>query len=365
MIPNSQPHLLVTARTHPGESGKNNEDSYTVTSYTLGSRRIPSVLAIVADGIGGHQAGEIASRLTVDTVVRRLEASGGHEPLSALRTAILQAGKAIAQSTSEAPEREGMGSTIAAAWIIGQRLYTASIGDSRIYLRRDGRLSQISIDHTWIQEALDHDIISPEEAKDHPHQHVLRRHIGGKAEPQPDFRLRLSALETDEQSRANQGLRLNPGDQLLLCSDGLSDLVENHELEEALGATDPEQAAVALVDLARARGGHDNITLIILQMPQGARTAGRPKARIASLLILLAGLGAIALLAIGVLLYTLRLWPFSTLRDGQSGGPVVTSLAPAMPTPVDTSAPAFSTPAISPTPGPTSTAIPLATVAIP
>jgi protein phosphatase len=267
MIKTDSPHLLVAALSHPGEAREKNEDHYSLSSHRIEGEKTPAVLALVADGIGGHQAGEVASHLAIDTVEENLSASSGRQPIMQMREAILAAGKAISQSAAEKDELEGMGSTIAIAWVIGNSLYTGSVGDSRIYLLRSGELHQISIDHTWVQEALDYGVITPEEADDHPNAHVLRRHLGGKDDPEPDFRLRLSAEEEDEVSERNQGLQLNPGDRVLLCTDGLTDLVEASEIEQTLLDLPPKDAVRQLVDLARSRGGHDNITVVILAEP--------------------------------------------------------------------------------------------------
>src|SRR3990172_10391967 len=151
-----------------------------------------------------------------------------------------------------------MASTVAAAWIIGRRLFTGYVGDSRIYVRDGGRLKQTTVDHSWVQEAIEHAIITPREAPSHPHAHILRRYLGGNREPQPDFRLRLSPDDSLKRSEANQGVELEPGDQVLLCSDGLTDLVSDAEIDEALRISSASEAADSLVVLARARGGHAN-----------------------------------------------------------------------------------------------------------
>jgi protein phosphatase len=150
MIPSDQPHLTIASQSHAGETGKNNEDAFSTSAYRLEADQTPSLLAVVADGIGGHQAGEIASGITIETAVRHLAAANGRQPVAQLRAAVVDAGRAVAQAAMEAEERAGMGSTIAVAWIIGLHLYTATVGDSRIYHLRQGRLRQLSIDHTWI-----------------------------------------------------------------------------------------------------------------------------------------------------------------------------------------------------------------------
>jgi serine/threonine protein phosphatase PrpC len=267
MIRTDRPHLVVAGQSHPGETGKNNEDAFSVTSYVLEAGKVPSLLAVVADGIGGHQAGEVAARLAVETLVQRVAASSGREPLKVLRAAVAEASHAIQRAASNSPDQEGMGSTIAVAWVIGGKLYTVSVGDSRIYLLRGAALRRLTTDHTWVQEALDHGIIAPEEVHNHPHAHVLRRYLGGAQDPQPDFRLRLRADESDSRSQGNQGLPLRAGDRFLVCSDGLTDLVTDAEIQTILSTHNPEAAAQTFVDLARARGGHDNITVISALVP--------------------------------------------------------------------------------------------------
>ncbi len=372
MIPTERPHLEVAALTHPGERRKHNEDRYSVSSYRTEADGQPVLLAIVADGIGGHQAGEVASEITVERIRERLAASDGEQPLDVLRGAAMEASKAVFEASQETPERTGMGSTVAIAWILGDRLYTASAGDSRLYLLRGRRLRQISQDHTWVQEALDRGIISPAQAEDHPNLHVLRRYVGGPKDLEPDLRLWLSEREGDEAARNNQGLRLEAGDRILLCSDGLTDLVDDKELEAALRSQSPRQAVQTFIDQARARGGHDNITAVVISLPAEARSAGRARgcARwLIALLALLIGAAVISALAAS---WWYGWWPW-TLLDGR-GQPTATQPAPASPDPTgelppETSLPAATAtfapdiaPTLAPPPGPTSTPIPLPTV---
>ncbi len=305
MIRTDRPHLVVAAQSHPGETGKNNEDAFSVTSYVLDGGKVASLLAVVADGIGGHQAGEVAARLAVEALVQRVGAFSGRDPLKVLRAAVIEAGRAIQRAASSSPDQEGMGSTIAVAWEIGGRLYTVSIGDSRVYLLRGEALRRLTTDHTWVQEALDHGIIAPEEVKDHPHAHVLRRHLGGAKEPQPDFRLRLRADESDARALANQGMALRAGDRFLVCSAGLPDLVADEEIQAILGNQEPAAATQAFIDLARARGGHDNITVICGRIPPPRREASAAP-RLLLMLVLLLLLVAAGSLA----LWWLGFWPW-------------------------------------------------------
>lgn len=271
MIVDQQSHMAYAARTHLGKKRSVNEDRYLVRAYRIEENGAPVLLAIVADGIGGHQAGDTAAQLTVETITQGVATFQSGDPLPYLQSAIIEAGRVVSTSAAESSDLAGMGATAAVALIVGPRLYTVTVGDSRIYLLRQGRLRQISIDHTWVQEAIDYDIISPEDAKDHPQAHVIRRHIGGKQLPEPDIRMPLEDGENDSRAISNQGMHLKRGDRLLLCSDGLTDMVTDLEIYQALKEKPVEEAAESLLNLALEHGGLDNITLIALAAPMGKR----------------------------------------------------------------------------------------------
>jgi serine/threonine protein phosphatase PrpC len=279
VISTNRSHLHASAGTHPGMKGKNNEDSHSISAYRLSATdATPSVLALVCDGIGGHRAGEVASKMAIETISNKVLESDGLQPLITLREAISLASQRIHQQAEANPEQKGMGSTCVCAWVIGNRLYTASVGDSRLYLIRGDTIRQITTDHTWVQEAIEFGALTPEQARNHPNMHVIRRYLGSAKPVEVDFRLRLDPSETNEQTEANQGMLLKPGDYLILCSDGLTDLVEKEEIYEAIKTQPREQALNYLIDLANKRGGHDNITVVILQAPAPAvRTTPLPK----------------------------------------------------------------------------------------
>jgi PPM family protein phosphatase len=269
MIPSERSHLFLAATSHPGMSGKNNEDNYAVSAHWLSdAEQIPSVLAIVADGVGGHRAGEVASEIATEIISKVIVESDAANPQEILNFAVVKAGQAV-NDQSEANERQhGMGSTCACVWVIDNRLFTAAVGDSRIYFIREGVIRKITIDHTWVQEAIEHGIINPDQARNHPRAHVIRRYLGSKKPVEPDFRLRLTPEETDDESLANQGMELLPDDQILLCSDGLTDLVDDSEILEILQTKELQAALEHLVHVANGRGGHDNITIVSLQVPE-------------------------------------------------------------------------------------------------
>ena len=234
MIRTPQPHLPVVAQTHPGRRGKKNEDRYGVFSYLGGpDGSTPVLLAVLADGIGGHRAGEVAAEMAVEHIGRYAEESDGIVPERVLEEASEAASNAIYERAQSHPAEQGMGSTCACAWIAGSRLYTATVGDSRIYLLRGSYVQQISIDHTWVQEALEQDLIKPEQVAGHPNLHAIRRYLGSPTPPQVDFRLRLTDQQGAIQAVQNQGLALQADDVVLLCSDGLSDLVKAEEMLSA------------------------------------------------------------------------------------------------------------------------------------
>ena len=151
------------------------------------------------------------------------------------------------------------------------------MGDSRIYLLRGETMQQLSIDHTWIQEALDKGIITPDQVHGHPNAHIIRRYLGSAAPTRADLRLRLRREENDEQSLANQGVELYPGDMVLMCSDGLTDMVSDDDIHTTLlpalarknstpaAMTPLETGVKSLVDQACQHGGNDNITIIALR----------------------------------------------------------------------------------------------------
>jgi PPM family protein phosphatase len=310
VITSPRTHLPVVARTHPGMGGKINEDRYAISAHQLGNddpRR--SLLAVVADGIGGHRAGEVAAEIAVEEISSFIAASDGSRPVEILTAAIIQASQKIQQQSTLHNDQNGMGSTCVCVWIIEDRLYTASVGDSRLYLLRDKRIHQLTVDHTWIQEAMDLGLLTSDEAVDHPNQHVIRRYLGSPKTVEPDLRLRLDPEQSEHESRSNQGLVLQPGDQLLLCTDGLSDLVVEQEIAEILQANFLETSLDMLVRKANERGGHDNITLIGInfkQLDQPAPAAPERRSWV-SWLFTLVGLTLICLLgiALAILLYRL------------------------------------------------------------
>jgi PPM family protein phosphatase len=249
-------------------SGKNNEDRYAVSAFRLeGEKSVPAVFAVLCDGVGGHRGGEVAAEIAVETISQVVARSDATQPQLTLCEAIQAASQKILETAGADSNLGGMAATCACSWVIDDQLYIAYVGDSRIYLARNGTIQQLSNDHTWIQEALDAGVLTPEQARGHPNAHVIRRHLGSQQMVEPDTRLRLASDESDEQMLANQGLHLQPGDQVVLCSDGLTDLVSASEIQATLDGNEQAEALNALTSLANHRGGHDNITIVVLQVP--------------------------------------------------------------------------------------------------
>ncbi|PWH18820.1 MAG: hypothetical protein DDG59_05030 [Anaerolineae bacterium] len=339
--------LKTFAITHAGMSGKNNEDRFRVHRL-ITKQRQEAVLAVVADGIGGHRAGEVAAELASEQIVRSIEQQDLKHPAQALKQAIQDANQIVLAASQSNPQWAGMGSTCACAFVIDNCLYTASAGDSRIYLIRGKQIHQLSRDHTWIQEAIDRGTLPAATAHLHPNAHVIRRFIGAPYGVQPDIRLYLKGNETDQQAEANQGMRLKTGDRIVVCSDGLTDLVAAHEILTILRKRPLERALPELVDLANQRGGHDNITIVALQVGKTPPSLVRRLAT--AIFSLLLAIGLIATLLFfyfaegDQILRRLRVYPTPL-----SSLPATIKETPSLPTPVLTEELLFPKETVNPT----------------
>jgi len=287
-------YLPVLALTHPGMRGKNNEDRYGVSAFRLDDAdRTPALLAVLCDGIGGHRAGEVAAEIAVNRISAAVANSGEHlEPVQVLQSAVQSASQAIYEQAQSNHHQEGMGATCACVFIIGRRMYLTNVGDSRVYLLRGGEIHQLTTDHTWIQEAIEKGVLTPEQVEGHPNTHVIRRFLGSPQPPEADLRIHLTGLESDQAARVNQGMQLKDNDLLLLCSDGLTDLVTDDELAGTLARMPLQEAAESLIQLANNRGGHDNITLVCINVPRTPprRRSPAPWALLGLSIILVVGL---------------------------------------------------------------------------
>jgi PPM family protein phosphatase len=250
--------LRVGARTDVGRVREGNEDGFVAAEP----------LFAVADGMGGHQGGEVASKVALETLQKAADGTAD------LAEVVQEANRAVFTRASQDPALLGMGTTLTAVLVEEHRLHLAHVGDSRMYLARDGRLERITRDHTVVEEMVEQGRLTPEEAAIHPQRSIVTRALGVEEDIQVD--------ELD--------LDVRPGDRVLLCSDGLTGMVDEGEILRLLTEHRDAQAATdALVDAANRAGGQDNITAVILDVvgddtgtaPQAAvtETVGRPRGR--------------------------------------------------------------------------------------
>jgi len=218
------------------------------------------VLLVVADGMGGHSGGEVASRIAVEAV-RRAYYENGAEPAEALAHAVARANGEIYEAARQNPRLAGMGTTCTALAIRADGAACAHVGDSRIYLVRRGRIYAMTADHSSVQQMVDLGLLTPDQARHHADKNVLLRAVGTHPEV--------------EVATWNDLFPVEPGDRFVVCSDGLYTLVEDTEIEALVLAQRPATACRRLVQLALDRGGYDNITVAVLEVSPPAATPGR------------------------------------------------------------------------------------------
>lgn len=256
-----QEGIVVAALTHQGMVRKDNQDSYLcrAPSDPVELERFGRLL-IVADGLGGHRGGRVASRMAVE-LIGETYFRGDHPPVyPALLHAIQFANQQIFEASRRNDDLRGMATTCTAAVVRYPMLYLAQVGDSRAYLIRNGTIRQLSTDHTLVEEMVNSGILSHEEARHHPDSHILTRSIG--------------ILEGVMVDALEPPIQLQPDDRLLLCSDGLTAYLDDNEIRQVATANEPQRACEILVDTANERGGRDNITVEILHV----RVTDRPAA---------------------------------------------------------------------------------------
>jgi protein phosphatase len=209
------------------------------------------VLVVVADGMGGHLAGEVASRIAVETVARTYYASDDH-PAAALAAALHEANGVIYRFSVTREELNGMGTTCTALAIQRGVAHSAHVGDSRLYLIRSNSIYQLTEDHSVVKELIKQGALRPEAARTYPGRHIILRALGSRS--------------TIEVATWDQPLPVRPGDSFVLCSDGLHNSVTDEEIRVAAESQEAPAACEALVAVARERGGHDNITVAIARV---------------------------------------------------------------------------------------------------
>jgi PPM family protein phosphatase len=240
-------HIQYGILTDQGKVRTSNEDSYAANA----DRR----LFLVADGMGGHAAGEVASKIAASTMEESIVHSSNDQPEAALFSAAVKANARIHETQSLEPELAGMGSTLTALSFKDNRYYIAHVGDSRAYLLRDGVLDQLTRDHSLVWHLFESGILRKEELSSHPQKNLITRSIG----PHPQVEIDLERGEARE------------GDVYLLCSDGLTDVVPDDTIREILSDSEksPQAIGEALVGKANRAGGPDNVTVVVVRLEPG------------------------------------------------------------------------------------------------
>jgi protein phosphatase len=232
---------------------ENNEDSYSYWEPPSdGDFTRKGRLLVVADGMGGHQGGQEASRIAVQVVEEVYIASHDGSPQAVLTAGVQAAHRQIRAHAEQNPALQGMGTTCTAVALVGNQVYFAHVGDSRLYRVSGSNISRLTHDHSYVGRLIDSGMISPEEAETHPQRHILTAALGAGPDVVPDCPEQPILLEKD--------------DALLLCTDGLWSLISDRELQTTIDSKPPIEACRALVKMAKDRGGPDNITLQILKL---------------------------------------------------------------------------------------------------
>jgi protein phosphatase len=248
-----RPGVLVSAQTDIGCQRGNNEDSFGYwepeedEQFSRKGR-----LAIVADGMGGYEGGQEASRLAVESVIASYRDFSGDDPQQGLVKALESAHRRIRERAATHLEFAGMGTTCTAALLIEQSLYYAHVGDTRLYLVRNGQITQLTRDHSYVGRLVESGVLSREEAERHPQRNILTAAMGSGVDLVLDWPGHPESLQ--------------PGDLLLLCTDGLWGQVRDAEILHIVENNEPREAVAELIRLARERGGPDNITVEILEL---------------------------------------------------------------------------------------------------
>ena len=311
-VPQKPIDLVAVKLTDTGRVRPHNEDY--VDFYVPPDRQQEArkgAIYLVADGMGGHQAGEVASRGAVETAIERYYADTSRDVGRSLVRAVQAANQQIHAQAQSDPSKSGMGTTLVAAVILGRKVYVANVGDSRAYLINKNSISQITEDHSWVEEQVRAGLLTPEQAKRHPQRNLVTRALGSKP-----------AVDVD----LFEGV-VGRGDVILLCSDGLTGRVEDHEIAAIVRDHPPHKAAQLLVAAANERGGSDNITILIVSTETEAAIApavatavpAKASTRRSLLIPMLVGGVAIVAIILGVL------WATGILFGGE---PTPTSMPP-------------------------------------
>ena len=239
--------LKTFSVTNIGKRRKVNQDYVYTSEQAIGT--LPN-LFIVADGMGGHNAGDYASRLAVETSVEEVAKADGGAPEEILSNAIQCANRKIRKCAEESQDLEGMGTTVVVASLIDETLLVANVGDSRLYVVNGKGMSQVTKDHSWVEEMVRRGSLGKEEARNHPDKNIITRAVGVEDTVKVDFFHRKAEAE----------------DQILMCTDGLTNMLEDEEIRMIMnGARDIVEKAEKLVLKANDYGGRDNISVVLIE----------------------------------------------------------------------------------------------------
>ena len=237
--------MRSSGMTDIGSKRTNNQDSIFFSDAPVGA--LPN-LYIVADGMGGHRAGDKASRMAIDITVDYVKKSNLENPIAILKRAMLVANNEIFKAADHDPDLTGMGTTMVAAVAKNGKLYVANVGDSRLYSINND-IKQITMDHSLVEELIRNGELERKKGRNHPEKNIITKAMGSREEVIPDF------FEID----------INTEDKFLLCSDGLSNMVEDDEIRDIIVEQDDlDKAALALIDRANYYGGSDNISVVLI-----------------------------------------------------------------------------------------------------
>lgn len=239
--------MVSTGRTDKGRKRNNNQDSIFISDTPVGP--LPN-LYIVADGMGGHAAGDFASRYAISVVIDFIRKSTVVNPISLLRRALIYASNELFKEAEKDKDKMGMGTTMVVAVVVDKKLYVANIGDSRLYLINDD-IKQITMDHSLVEELIRSGQLERNKGRNHPEKNIITRAMGSRDEAMPDF-FEINIAE---------------GDKILLCSDGLSNMVEDDEIRDIIqDYSSLDDAVSSLISRANYYGGNDNISVIIVSI---------------------------------------------------------------------------------------------------
>ncbi len=342
--------LDVGPLSNPGQMRDLNEDDWgtfeqmgKVVGFSTRNMERKGRLYAVADGMGGHAAGEVASKKAIAVLFRQYYTDPNPDLLHSLKRAFEAANAEIHTQAKTNFEQSGMGTTLVAAVIKGDRLLVANVGDSRAYLIREQWIQQISKDHSWVGEQVEAGLLTEKEARQHVYRNIITRSLGNRPE-----------VEVDVFSQT-----IYPGDAIVLCSDGLSNEVHEDEIERIVSANDSQGAAKALIDLANKRGGLDNITTVVIKVGERIREPLSLRK-----VLMIVGVGVVILIAAIIRFRYPTI--FSTIRDCVVPEPPPTPVMPTFtPTPTVTLMPTttpIDTPAATATSALSETSTPMAII---